>query len=147
MHTNPTSTVLRTLIDTVQDSIKGYRQSADAAQSPDIRALFDNRIERREMTLDRLNAELTRLGGEMDHDGSTAGALHRVWTRITAMLDSGDEAVVDRVEEGESYLADKFETALEDDSLDPQARQVIESGLREIREGERLAEQLGAKLH
>jgi uncharacterized protein (TIGR02284 family) len=89
-----------------------------------------------------LNQELGRLGGEVMTKGTMTGGLHRVWLKITEAFESGDEAAIERVQEGEEYLASKFEAALEHDDLDPQTKTVIEQALGEIREGESLADQL-----
>ena len=72
---------------------------------------------------------------------TAAGGLHRLWLNLTAMFENGDEAAVERVDEGEEYLAGKFDAALENDDLDPQTCAVIERGRAEVREGERLAGQ------
>ena len=74
--------------------------------------------------------------------GTMTGALHQLWLKISDAFQSGDEAAIDRVQEGEEYLASKFETALEETDLEPQTRTVIEQALGEIRQGESLADQL-----
>ncbi len=135
-------TTLETLIDTVYDSIEGYRRTGETADTPGLKTVFANQIDRRRRTLEMLNQELGRLGGQVITKGTTAGALHQLWLKIAAAFESGDEAAIDRVQEGEEYLAGKFETALEDTDLDPQTRTVIEQALGEIRQGESLADQL-----
>lgn len=135
-------TVLETLIDTVYDSIVGYKRAGEAARSDAVRSAFAAQAERRQGTLDRLNQELARQGGEVMTRGTMAGGLHRVWLKVTELFVNDDKAAIDRVEEGEDYLAGKFETALEETDLEPQTRSVIEQALKEIRQGERLADQL-----
>lgn len=135
-------TVLETLIDTVYDSIEGYRQAAESADTAGLKTVFANQLDRRRRTLDLLNQELGRLGGEVITKGTMTGGLHRIWLKISEAFQSGDQAAIDRVQEGEEYLAGKFETALEEVDLDPQTRTVIEQALGEIRQGESLADQL-----
>lgn len=143
MSDNPSRTVLETLIDTVYDSLSGYRNASDAADSQAVKSAFANQIERRQSTLDMLNQELVRQGGELVTKGTMAGGLHQVWLKVTELFQSGDRAAIDRVQEGEDYLSGKFETALEETDLDSQTRAIIQRALTEIRQGEQLAEQLG----
>ena len=142
MSDNPSRTVLETLIDTVYDSLNGYRNASDAADSQAVKSAFANQMERRQSTLDMLNQEQVRQGGELVTKGTMAGGLHQVWLKVTELFQSGDRAAIDRVQEGEDYLAGKFETALEETDLDSQTRAIIQRALTEIRQGEQLAEQL-----
>lgn len=137
-------TVLESLIDTVYDSVEGYRKAADVARSDQIRSVFETQRARRQQTLDSLNAELVRLGGSLVTHGTLSGSLHRVWVDITSLFGSDDKTAVERVEEGEDYLARKFEEALEHADLDPQTRSVIQSAYAEIRQDERLADRLSS---
>jgi len=135
-------TVLETLIDTVYDSIEGYRRAAETADNRGLKTVFSNQIDRRRRTLEMLNQELGRLGGQVLTKGTMTGALHQLWLKIADAFENGDEAAIDRVQEGEEYLAGKFEAALDHTDLEPQTRAVIEQALSEFREGESLANQL-----
>jgi uncharacterized protein (TIGR02284 family) len=135
-------TTLETLIDTTYDSVEGYRKAADLAKTPQLKQTLMAQANKRQGTLDMLNAELTRLGGELVTKGTATGGLHRLWVDITSLFENGDEAAVERVEEGEDYIAKKFKEAQEHADLDPQTRAVIERACAEISEGERLADQL-----
>ena len=84
-----------------------------------------------------------RQGGDLMTKGTMAGSLHQVWLKVTELFQSGDRAAIERVQEGENYLAEKFETALEETDLDSQSRAVIQRAMTEIRQGEQLADQLG----
>lgn len=135
-------TTLESLIDTTYDSVAGYRKAAELAKSGELKRILQAQAEKRQATLDMLNAELVRVGGELVTKGTMAGGLHRVWSNITALFENGDEAAVERVEEGEDYLAKKFEEALDHADLDPATRAVIERAAAEVKEGERLTDQL-----
>lgn len=137
-----TRTVLKTLADTTFDSAEGYRKAADKASSTHLKQLLMRRAEQRGNVLERLNAELVRHGGERVTSGTTSGELHRMWTGLTDMFENGDEAAAERVEEGEDYLAGKFEKALESKDLDPQARTTIKACFTEVKEGERFGDML-----
>lgn len=135
-------TALETLIDTTYDSIEGYRKAGETAQSPELKRILAEQATKRQATLDGLNSELTRLGGTLMTKGTAAGGLHRLWLDITNLFESGDKAAVQRVEEGEDYLADKFEEVLKRTDLDPATRSAVETALNEIRQGERLTDRL-----
>ena len=134
------SSILKTLTDTTYDSIEGYRKAAEKADSPQLKRALGERRERREGTLATLNAELQRRGDELVTKGTMTGELHQLWLGITDLFENGDEAAAERVEEGEDYLKGKFESALEDDDLDPQERTVIQQCYAEICEGERFGD-------
>lgn len=144
MHHDNNRKLLETLIDTVYDSLEGYRRASETASSPQIKDAFIQQLARRRDTLDRLNQELVRQGGELVTKGTLAGTLHHTWLAITDLFGSDDKTAVERVEEGEDYLAGKFEAALEEDDLLPETRAVIQAAYAEISEGERLADRLSA---
>ena len=134
--------VLKTLTDTTYDSVDGYRKAAEKAKSPQLKQALEQRAEKREQTLSKLNAELQRQGGELVTKGTATGGLHRIWTDISDLFENGDEAAAERVEEGEDYLQGKFKEALDDDDLDAQSRPVIEQCYAEISEGERFGDMI-----
>ncbi|NCP13947.1 MAG: PA2169 family four-helix-bundle protein [Sphingomonadales bacterium] len=139
---NADTTALGTLIDTTYDSVEGYRKASETAKSPELKRILSEQAVKRQGTLDKLNAELTRLGGELMTKGTATGGLHRLWLDITNLFESGDKAAAERAEEGEDYLADKFEEVLKRADLDPVTRTVVQTALGEIREGERLTDRL-----
>lgn len=133
---------LETLIDTTYDSIDGYRKASETAKSPELKRILSEQAAKRQATLDTLNAELTRLGGNLVTKGTATGGLHRLWLDITNLFESGDKAAAQRVEEGEDYLAEKFEEVLKRSDLDPTTHAVVQKALNEIREGERMTDRL-----
>ncbi|TCD05043.1 PA2169 family four-helix-bundle protein [Erythrobacteraceae bacterium CFH 75059] len=136
------STTLKTLTDSVYDSIEGYRLAIEKAQSADLRSALQERLSKREQTLEALNAALQQQGSELVTKGTLTGELHRTWLKVADLFESGDAAAAERVEEGEGYLAKKFRAALEQDDLDPQERSVIERCFAEIQEGERFGDRI-----
>lgn len=136
------TTAFKTLVDTTFDSVDGYRKAAEKANDPQLKNALNDRMGQRQRTLETMNAELQRQGDELVTKGTATGGLHRVWTEITDMFDSGDEAVAERVEEGEDYIKGKYEHALNDDDLDAQERAVVQQCFAEICEGERFADML-----
>lgn len=137
-----THALLETLTDTVYDSVEGYRKAADTAKTPALKKILTEQAAKRQGTLDKLNAELQRVGGNLVTKGTMTGEVHQLWLSLTGLFENGDEAATERVEEGETYLTKKFEEALEGDLLDVGSKAVVTAALTEIREGKRMAEQL-----
>lgn len=137
-----TRSTLKSLGETTFDSVEGYRKAAETAKSPQLKAVLTQQAQKRQSTLDMLNQELVRAGGDSVTTGTTAGGLHRLWVDITSLFEKSDEAAAERVEEGEDYLVKKFEEALREQDLDPSARAAIEKAYLEVKEGERLTDQL-----
>ena len=136
------NSVLKSLTDTAFDSIEGYRKAAEKADSPQLKQALQQRAQQREQTVQQMNAEIQRQGGELVTKGTMTGEAHQLWMSITDAFENGDEAASERVEEGEDYLKGKFESALEDDDLDPQSRSVIQQCYAEICEGEQFGDMI-----
>ncbi len=136
------NSILKTLTDTAFDSVEGYRKAAEKANDPQLKHALERRRAEREQTVSKLNAEIQRQGGELVTKGTVTGAAHRTWMSIADAFESGDEAAAERVEEGEDYLKGKFQSALDDDDLDPQSRSVVQQCYAEISEGERFGDMI-----
>lgn len=133
---NGSLTVLKTLTDTLADSVNGYRDAAENVESAEFRQLFTQLGDDRNQALSDLRAEVVRLGGSTDGDGTTLGHLHQRWLDFKASLTGRDDkAVINEVERGEDYLKEKFESALSADSLDVTARAPIERAYASVRQG------------
>ena len=129
-------TIIKTLTSTLNDSVKGYRDAAEHAQSPQFKELFATLAGKREQVALDLQAEVARLGGDPDTDGSSLGALHQAWLDLkSAVTGHDDKAIINEVERGEDYLKEKFEAALETDSLAGGTRSAIERAWTSVREG------------
>lgn len=139
---NATTNTLKSLTETTYDSVAGYRKAAETAKSVELRTVLAQQAEKRDSTFSMLNEELVRLGAEPVTSGTATGGLHRLWVDITSTFEKGDEAAAERVEEGEDYLAKKFEEALAVSDLDATTRTVIEIAFRDVKEGERLTDRL-----
>ena len=127
------STVLKTLADTLADSVNGYRDAAQHVESEEFRQMFTQLADERSQALSDLEAQF---GGSGDRDGTTMGNLHQRWLDLKASITGRDDkAVINEVERGEDYLKEKFEAALSSDSLDEAARGPIEQAYASVRRG------------
>lgn len=133
---NDNLTILKTLTDTLTDSVNGYHEAAEHVDSEEFRQMFTQLGADRSQALGALQAEVGRLGGTTDNDGSFLGHLHQGWLDLKASITGRDDkAVINEVERGEDYLKGKFETALGTEGLDPNVRAAIEQAYASVRQG------------
>ncbi len=127
--------VLNTLIATTLDSMKGYRDACEDGDGTH-RQLFTEMAAERSQVASELQAHVRQHGGDAEDDSSTAGAIHRGFMNLKDAVTGKDEkAIINEVERGEDYIKGKYETALEDDKLSPDCRQVIERAYQSVRKG------------
>ncbi|WP_187336372.1 PA2169 family four-helix-bundle protein [Novosphingopyxis iocasae] len=134
--------LLETLTDTAIDSALGYEKAAEKATNAGLKGTLTSQASKRRNTVEALNAEIRRLGGEARTNGSTAGAAHRAFTTLADAFGDSNERAAERVEEGEDYIEKKFREALDKDDFTPETRAVVQNAHREISEGEKLTDRL-----
>jgi uncharacterized protein (TIGR02284 family) len=129
-------TTLNTLTTTLIDSVNGYENSAKDIQSEQFREIFRQRADERQQAVELMRTEIRRLGGNPEDSGSTLGHLHQRFEDLKAAITGNDEkAVINEVERGEDYLKNKFETALNGDTLSAESRAVVEQVFQSVRSG------------
>jgi uncharacterized protein (TIGR02284 family) len=134
-HSDQIST-LNTLIATTIDSINGYEESAQNIDNPRFRDIFRQRANERQQVVESLRAEVRRLGGNPEDDGTFLGKAHQRFEGLKAAITGRDEkSIINEVERGEDYLKDKFEAALKDDTLSGDSRAVVERCFQSVRSG------------
>ena len=139
--------VLNSLIETTIDSVDGYRHSANEATNSRFSESFRNWAKDREDVVSKLRDRVRELGGTPEHDGGILAAMHRQFLSIRdAVTGSDDKSVIAEVDRGESYLDNKWQTALDDTELSPETQQVIRSCYDSVRSGRQQWEQLNRSL-
>jgi uncharacterized protein (TIGR02284 family) len=134
-HSDEIST-LNTLIATTIDSITGYEDSAQNIDNERLREIFRQRANERQEVVESLRAEVRRLGGNPEDEGSFMGKAHQRFEDLKAAITGRDEkSIVNEVERGEDYLKGKFEAALNGDMLRGDSREVVQSCFQSVREG------------
>jgi uncharacterized protein (TIGR02284 family) len=134
-HSDEIST-LNTLIATTVDSITGYEDSAQNIENPRLSEIFRQRASERQEVVEKLRSEVRRLGGDPEDSGSFLGKAHQRFEDLKAAITGRDEkAIVNEVERGEDYLKEKFETALDSDTLSGDSRSVVERCYQSVRSG------------
>ena len=127
---------LNGLIATTIDSVDGYRSSAEAVDSPRYGELFTARASERSSVAEQLRAEVRRLGGNPEDDGTLLAGGHRAFLNLKAAVTTRDDAaVVAEVERGEDHIKAKYEAALADETLSPETRSLIEASYGSVRSG------------
>lgn len=135
VHSDEVST-LNTLIATTIDSINGYENSAKDIDNHRFAEIFRERANERQRVVEDLRGEVRRLGGEPEDGGSFMGKTHQRFEDMKAAIMGGDDkAIINEVERGEDYLKEKFETALNSDTLTGDSRSVVERCYQSVREG------------
>ena len=137
-------TTLNTLTTTLIDSVTGFEDAAANIEgSSRLQQLFRERGSERRQIVEELRAEVRRLGGNPEDDGSFLGKTHQRFLDLKAAVTGRDEqAIINEVERGEDYLKEKFETALESGNLSGETRQVVERAYQSVRSGHDQVSQL-----
>ena len=134
-HSDEIST-LNTLIATTIDSVTGYENSAKDIDNQRFAEIFRERANERQQVVEQLRAEVRRLGGNPEDDGSFMGKTHQRFEDMKAAITGQDEkAIINEVERGEDYLKEKFETALNGDTMSGESRSVVERCYQSVRSG------------
>jgi len=130
-------TTLNTLTSTLIDSVTGFEDAAANLEGNErLREIFRERASERSQVVEELRAEVRRLGGNPEDDGSFLGKTHQRFLDVKAAIAGRDEkAIVNEVERGEDYLKEKFETALSSGTLSGECRTVVESAYQSVRSG------------
>lgn len=137
-------TTLNTLTTTLIDSVTGFEDAAANIEgSSRLQQLFRERGSERRQVVEELRAEVRRLGGNPEDDGSFLGKTHQRFLDLKAAVTGRDEqAIINEVERGEDYLKEKFVTALESGNLSGETRQVVERAYQSVRSGHDQVSQL-----
>ena len=126
--TNPNAhdiKVLNGLIETTLDSADGYREAADETRDPHYRTLFERRGFERQQVVETLSEAVRGLGGDPESHGSILAKAHRAFLDVKHALLRNDDSVVGSINSGESFIADKFERALEDKAISATTRETV----------------------
>ena len=135
-HSDTEIAALNTLTATLIDSVNGYEDAASNTEPEHFRTLFRDCAQQRNQAVEELRAEIRRLGGNPEDDGSFLGKTHQRFLDLKAAVMGRDEqAIINEVERGEDYLKEKFEAALNSDTLSGEGRTAVERAYQSVRAG------------
>ncbi len=128
--------VLNTLLSTVYDSVKGYEESSRDVDSNEVQALFHQGAKERAEVAHMLRDAITSMGGEPTDSPSMLGSAHQAFMKLREMVSAReDKAIIEEVERGEDYIKEKFETAIGNVDLSPQALTVVQQAYTKVKQG------------
>lgn len=128
--------VLTGLATTTLDSMKGYEDAAESAESTRFPSMYADFARDRGQAVIALPGEITRLGGTPETGGSLLAAAHRTFLDLKkAFTTQDDRAIIAEVERGEDHIKEKFGSALADEDLAPSTTAVILKTYSSVREG------------
>jgi uncharacterized protein (TIGR02284 family) len=105
---------LNGLIETCKDGQEGFQTAAEGVERSDLKTLFYEFSQQRAEFAGVLQELVRSLGGDPEHSGSTAGALHRGWIDIkSAVTGRDDDAILNECERGEDSAKDAYREAME----------------------------------
>ncbi len=125
--------VLNELLTVVHDSLNGYRTGEDALEDGNYAALFNEYAQQREQMGIELSNLVVKYGGTPQHNGSVAGALHRVWVNIKAAANQGDESIMAESDLSEEATLKTYQNALALRDLPEELRDVIRNHMSLVR--------------
>ena len=129
-------TTLNTLIATLIDSVTGYEDAAANIEVGRFQQLFRERAVERQRVVEELRAEVRRLGGNPEDDGSFLGKTHQRFLDLKAAITGRDEkAIINEVERGEDYLKGKWQAALQSGTLHGETHDLVERLYQSIKSG------------
>jgi uncharacterized protein (TIGR02284 family) len=105
--------VLRNLINSLQDSQKGFADIGEHLKDETLKHYFLAESLKRASFRGDLEEVLHQNGvHDINETGTTAGTLHRVWGDLKAKLGSGDHGLLETAESGEDEAKKAYADAL-----------------------------------
>ncbi|WP_256012853.1 ferritin-like domain-containing protein [Desertivirga xinjiangensis] len=135
---------LRHLLAIANDGKEGYKNAAENADAPELKALFTTySIQRAEFEME-LKSCIHQLGGEADNEhGGPLGALHRTWIDIkTALTPNDNSAVLGAAITGEKAALNSYDDVLVESDISYDIRQTLLNHREDINECLRNIEKL-----
>ena len=127
---------LNALIATTLDSVDGYTEAAKDIENARYGAMFTERATERRTVAADLQAEVRRLGGDPEDDGTVLAGAHRMFLNLKSVVTGKDDkAIINEVERGEDHIKAKFDGALKDSAVSPATRAAIEAANRSVQQG------------
>ena len=125
---------LNDIHDLLVDSEKGYKEAAERAEDPGVKALLSGLSKSRLALISDLTNERLQLDRDYKpRTGTLKGDLHRAWMDLRDSLSSSENAnVLKECERGENFLLERYEEVLEDRDLPSSTRELLTNQRNEV---------------
>jgi uncharacterized protein (TIGR02284 family) len=118
---------LNDLIETSKDGEQGFRAAAEDTKDASLKRVFVARADDCRKGAEELQTLVRRFGGDPEHSGSVAGAVHRGWMNLKAAVAGRDDvAILEECERGEDVAKASYRKALDDGDLPADVRAVVQ---------------------
>lgn len=125
--TDEVRSTLSGLSEICKDGEEGYRDAATKVTSPSLRTMFHEYSAQRAKFASELQTTIAKLGGEPSQSGTFAGAAHRGWLNLKAMVSGNtDASIIAECEAGEDAAMKAYKDALAKD-VPTEVRSIIEA--------------------
>ncbi len=125
---------LNGLLQISRDGEEGFRTSAEAVKSADLKTVFTTAARRCAEGAKELERAVRARGGEPAQGGTTSGALHRGWVNLKAAIAGSDDlAILNECERGEDVAKAAYAAALKA-GLPPDARSLVAQQYRGVKQ-------------
>lgn len=128
--------ILNDLIQINNDRIVGYEKAMNELkpEDSDLKALFVKMIGESHKNKLALATEVQVLGSAADTGTTSSGKIYRAWMDVKAVFTGHDrKTILNNCEFGEDAAQKAYKTALEDDDLSANLREIISQQKAELR--------------
>jgi uncharacterized protein (TIGR02284 family) len=134
MNTDKVISILNGLIQTCRDGQEGFRLAAEKIENSEFRRLFNIFSQQRAQFAKELQAEVHRLGGEAEENGTLTGWFHRGLISLEAAVTEGDQGwILGNCQSGDEAAVNKYQEALAAD-LPVEVEYVVKRQLMDVQD-------------
>lgn len=124
---------LQYLLGTLRDGQNGFKDAADHATDPNLKALFTERAAQRAALAADIEQKLIAMG-DSPRGGSVGAALHRTWLNVRDALTGRDDyAVVAECERGEDVAIQNYQDVLNEPDLPADIHSFVEAQYTQVK--------------
>jgi uncharacterized protein (TIGR02284 family) len=132
MHNTET---LNDLIEINNDRVAGYNKAAEQTKDEDLRSLFSKYAAQSSEFVGELRRHVAEEGEEPEEGTTERGKIYRAWMSVKGTFSGNDrKSVLSSCEFGEDAAQKAYNSALEDEDLSSDVRQLIEQQKATLRE-------------
>jgi len=126
---------VNSLIETLKDGQRGFKEAAEAVKDPQLKTLFSEYSLQRSRFAGELQSQAIGLGESKPEDSSSvAGSMHRAWINLKSAVTSGDDhAILAECERGEDSALKEYGDATEKEELSSPIREIVSRQYSEVK--------------